>query len=166
MKIVWIFVLSCIYIAITILVGYERNWWVSTLGFATGLLYRYKDSFWVKLFQNKYWKAGFMPICCLLIFIITLSSIELFLSLAYIFIPLVVVVLISYYVFPKNRLFIFLGNISYEVYLIHGAVLFLLRGNLIYIHPSYLYVFCVYLLTIILAYLFNLSIRKFSMKVL
>lgn len=48
----------------------------------------------------------------------------------------------------EGRLLKFIGNISYEIYLLHMAVLLLFRSRLLYLHNDYFYI-CVYTLVLI-----------------
>ena len=67
----------------------------------------------------------------------------------------------NYFILEKVRLndkvFTFLGNISFEIYLYHGLVMYLLR---FYCRIDYLYVILVIGLSIILAKLMNIANNK------
>jgi len=53
-----------------------------------------------------------------------------------------------------------LGNISFEIYLYHGLVMYLLRNPRFYCRIDYLYVILVIGLSIILAKLMNIANNK------
>lgn len=152
--------LSCLYILIAILIGYDRCWWVSTLGFVTGLFYRYYELYLVRIFRSKIYRLLFMPICSLAIYLLSGSPVEFVLSVAYVLIPSLVIVLINYLKFRKNLLLSFFGDISYEIYLCQGVCFVLLRGHTIYIASDYVYAFMVYFVTVFLAYSLHLFILK------
>ena len=85
-----------------------------------------------------------VTICGLAIYLLSGSPVEFVLSVAYVLIPLLVIVLINYLKFRKNLLLSFFGDISYEIYLCQGVCFVLLRGHTIYIASDYVYAFMVY----------------------
>ena len=60
----------------------------------------------------------------------------------------------------NDKVFTFLGNISFEIYLYHGLVMYLLRNPRFYCRIDYLYVILVIGLSIILAKLMNIANNK------
>ena len=60
----------------------------------------------------------------------------------------------------NDTVFTFLGNISFEIYLYHGLVMYLLRNPRFYCRIDYLYVILVIGLSIILAKLMNIANNK------
>lgn len=60
----------------------------------------------------------------------------------------------------NDKVFTFLGNISFEIYLYHGLVMYLLRNPCFYCRIDYLYVILVIGLSIILAKLMNIANNK------
>ncbi len=59
-----------------------------------------------------------------------------------------------------DKLFTFLGNISFEIYLYHGLVMYLLRNPCFYCRIDYIYAVLVIGLSIILAKLMNIANNK------
>lgn len=60
----------------------------------------------------------------------------------------------------NDKVFTFLGNISFEIYLYHGLVMYLLRNPRFYCRVDYLYAILVIGLSIILAKLMNIANNK------
>lgn len=60
----------------------------------------------------------------------------------------------------NDKVFTFLGNISFEIYLYHGLVMYLLRNPCFYCRVDYLYAILVIGLSIILAKLMNIANNK------
>ena len=60
----------------------------------------------------------------------------------------------------NDKVFTFLGNISFEIYLYHGLVMYLLRNPRFYCRVDYLYAILVIELSIILAKLMNIANNK------
>jgi len=141
--------------------GFDRAWWVSNLAFPFGMVYRLNEEKIIQISRTKIGNIVFVPSALLLAGLFAFLKIEILYVFSYVFIVLAVIVLLSYSGLPDGRLFNFLGKVSYETYLIHGAVYYLLRGNHIFIENSYIYLMCTILLTLLLAYIFN----KFFSKV-
>lgn len=151
-----IFLLSLLFITYTIYFNFTRAWWVTTLSFVTGVFYAiYRD----KLFPIIK-KANTIVIFTFIILGIIASKIEFLLLIPYTFIPLIVVALLSYVQLPLNNVFFnTLGSISYEIYLLHGIFIDLLRGKSIFIYSDYLYASLVFILSILSAFLFNYILK-------
>ena len=160
-RLFWCFVLSSAYLLTTMWVGYDRCWWVTTYAFFSGLLYRYKEPFFITLFRKRIWLIGFVPASCFLLYILTRFRIELLLPMAYIIIPLMVITLLSHFKFPQNRVLAFLGNISYEIYLLHGIYIVLLRSDRVNVSSDCVYMFLIYSLTILSAWGLNKGMSYF-----
>ena len=60
----------------------------------------------------------------------------------------------------NDKVFTFLGNISFEIYLYHGLVMYLLRNSCYYCRIDYIYAILVIGLSIILAKLMNVANNK------
>lgn len=154
-KIITVAILTVICIFVMIQIGYDRCWWVSNLAFPAGLLYRYKENILIPFFREKWVKLLFVPLSCISLFLLVKSGIDYLFTLAYIVIPILVVVLISYWKMPQNRTLKFLGDISYEVYLLQGIAIYMLRGQHVHIDSAILYIIGVYVLTILLAFILH-----------
>ena len=151
-KMVYVLLLTIIGMIIMSNMHYERHWWISSLAFPTGMFYAYKESSCNNMLRQRKWRIFFMPIVCMLILIIVLLKIEALFTIVYILIPLLVINLISYVGRKQNKIMMFLGLISYEIYLFHGVSIHLLRGKHIYIESDYLFVLLVYVCTILFSY--------------
>lgn len=60
----------------------------------------------------------------------------------------------------NDRIFNFLGNISFEIYLYHGMVMYLLRNQYCYLKWDFIYAILVIVFSIILAKLMNIANQK------
>ncbi|AJW64747.1 Acyltransferase family protein [Elizabethkingia miricola] len=154
-KILLMFILTFGVTVVLWKINYDRAWWVSNLAFPLGMLYQYKEKVIISMSRTKFGNLLLVPLCCLVAFLTAILKVELLYSFAYIFIALMVIVLISYVKMPQSRPFTFLGKISYETYLVHGAVLTLLRGKHVYITNGYLYLFTAIIITVCISYILN-----------
>ncbi len=71
--------------------------------------------------------------------------------------PLLIVFTIYFYGFKTNKLLNFVGNISYEIYIVHGIFVIFLQK---YINNPLLYLIAIYATTITVAWLLNISTNK------
>lgn len=140
--------------------NFERSWWVSVLGFPMGFIFcSYQAKFWT--FVN----TDLNKILFILFFLaigagLALMKIEILYIFVYAIIPVIVITFISLFEIPRQKYLIFLGAISFEMYLLHGMWIFLLRGQMIQLHSDYTYVFAVFLLTLVTAYLLKLVLAS------
>ncbi len=139
--------------------GYGREWWICALAFPTGMYYKLWEDKLLKLTKQRKWPLLIVPSICLLLLLIVKSKIELLFPLAYIIIPIALVYLVSF-ISLRNKVLLFLGGISYEIYLLHGAWMFLLRGKTIHLDNDYIFSISVVLFSIISAYIFNKLAKK------
>lgn len=141
---------------------YDRAWWVSVLGFPSGILYvYYQEEIAVRLkgISRKFLGIIFLLGVCACLIITKSEWLYLF---VYALIPVITLLLISCFDVPKFKSLIFLGDISYEIYLVHGACIVLLRGEHIYIRSGALYIIIVFLITIVTSFFLKsfLSTKK------
>ncbi len=151
-KIIYVLVLTIIGMIIMSSIHYGRHWWVSSLAFPAGMVYAFKESSWNSILKQKKWRFLFMPVICVVILIVVMSKVEALFTIVYILIPLLVVYLISYVGGNRNKIMMFLGSISYEIYLFHGVSMYILRGKHIYVESDYLFVLLVCVCTILFSY--------------
>ncbi len=166
--------------ATCISLGYERAWWVTNLAFLSGTLYA---RFEKQIFSFAYTWFG-IGLFSLIVLALLWLNVEFLLSLTYLFIPIVAIVLLHRLGYVKwienayqgtsqtlssldrgvKKVFNFLSSISYELYLVHGMMIVLLRGKHIYIASDYIFMLSVFVGAIALAYvlhqLFNLRLTK------
>ncbi|MEI5985198.1 MULTISPECIES: acyltransferase family protein [Sphingobacterium] len=154
-KIISMFSISLIISYLLYQKGFDRAWWVSNLAFPFGMLFQAQESRLIGWSRTKFGNILFVPICLGLAFIFAFFKIEFLYIFSYVFIVLAVVILLSYSGLSKGSIFNFLGKISYETYLIHGVLYFILRGNHIFIQNNWLYLGVSILSTIFLATLFH-----------
>lgn len=143
---------SCAYVLLCMTMHFERAWWITTAAFVSGVVYAYKKEELLSFFRRK---TVFASVCFLIIVVIY-SKVVVLLLFPYLFIPILIITILSYTGFPaNNKILIFLGNISYEIYLLHGVFIVLLRGKHIYIHSDYVYAVAVFVATILGSVMFR-----------
>lgn len=141
---------------------------MTTLGFASGALYAiYEGRWWSWL--RRYWVMGLGAL--VIIGIMALGVVEL-LPLAYLFIPLLSVAVLNRFGYtawidnvstlpaPYRRVSLavqgvlrLLSEISYELYLVHGILILVMRHLPIYTTAPYLYALVVLGCSIVVAWL-------------
>ncbi len=139
----WLLGLSLLSMAWAYMLGYERAWWVTTLGFWAGSVYaRWELAIYATI--CKWWG---LAIALALVLGIIWIGIEALLPLAYIFIPIVIVRLLGLLRYTTwidskqpagwmplwldrglRAILAWLSEISYELYLVHGIVIVALHG--------------------------------------
>jgi len=127
-------------------------WYISALSINIGLAWKY----WEHSIKN-FVKNYFISIACVVAFI-SVCSIYLYhigmVWLEFFFVPLFPVLLILlYYYFPPllKKAVCYLGVISYEIYLLQGVPLVLLRGKHIHIASEPVYIISTLAVVILLA---------------
>lgn len=140
---VWLLALSLLSMAWAYVLGYERAWWVTTLGFWAGSVYaRWEEQIYTVI--SKWW--GLLIALGLVAGIIRLGIEEL-LPLTYLVIPIAIVRLLALTRYTAwidsgrparwmpqwldrglRAVLGFLSLISYELYLVHGLMIILLHG--------------------------------------
>ena len=66
---------------------------------------------------------------------------------------------------PYNRALMFLGSVSYELYLVHELFILLLRGKHIYIASDTLWIAAVLICSLIAAYLFKCMLAPLKVRI-
>ncbi len=163
-----------------------NNWWVnSCFSFFIGVYWAsYKDKYIKKLKNNKK-----VIICSIIIALLSailvgiqfltsgysMSQIKEFkgfvdyimkspISIIFMNIICISLMMILFRILKKvnlnDRLFNFLGNISFEIYLYHGIVMYLLRNQYCYLKWDFIYAILVIVFSIILAKLMNIVNQK------
>lgn len=161
------------YIVVAYLIGLGGWWFYSSFGFVLGMLWKANEGRIYSFIKNKFllfWAiflcGFFVGYCLRLINSKTIQSpmiynIALLLASAA-FTGMIFTVLKRIDI--SNRIWTFLGSISFEIYLIHELVYSILRSNSlgIYISNDLLYVTLVLVISVIAAFGFNLFIKKIS----
>lgn len=66
-----------------------------------------------------------------------------------------IIIVISDRISKRKNIFTSLGEISYELYLIHGLVILMLRNTKWHLNPSWLMILCTLVLSVIIAYIWH-----------
>lgn len=154
-----VFVLVAILCCFFVISGYGSNWYISTFSFPLGLLYASIESK-LKIFLNK--KRSNLVFFSIL----PLIPFPLYFTIYYLYDSIILYPLIclttplvlpvsEYYLNPINiHILRWLGGISFEIYLIHGAIIKIVAP----INNSMsllMFSFLLFTITIILAFFFN-----------
>jgi peptidoglycan/LPS O-acetylase OafA/YrhL len=154
-SLVLMWLLSIAYMVIIKYIGWGDWWWISTLALNVGMTYSYFE-------PSIKEKIGKHPLLSCIVAIALLAALFAFTyfdlaknfisgfpsySLAFWLLPLFVIFAIYYIGMPQGRLFMFLGNISYELYIVHGAFVWLMP----YSGSNFLFLFCIYAVSILVA---------------
>jgi peptidoglycan/LPS O-acetylase OafA/YrhL len=138
------------------LLGWTDRWWVSTFAFNAGLLWKYNENAILTFLQKKRY-ALFSSILLPLVFLVGwrgTASAPLY--------PMCILIIFSLINIPNIKLFSYLGAISYEIYLLQGIPMILLRGNHIHIQSDYVFILLTLIITIVLAAILHYSITYFQ----
>lgn len=140
-----------LYIVLTVLLSYERCWYISALAFPLGIFYcKYEER--ICALWNvpvKYYVT--VPLCLLLTSVCVISKNEFCYLFAYMFIPIIIVCLCAK-IQIHNRNMQWISNVSYEIYLCQGVSMTLLRGNYLFVKSDFLYIIATFVLTLFMAY--------------
>lgn len=160
LKITLSFLLVTTYIVITKeVLGYERAWWVSSLAFPMGLFFKYKEEY-INQFLNSKIKHLLSIIILLVSCLFLISFREEWLYIViYSLLPLLLMFFINLIPLPNFKLIVFLGGFSFEIYLLHGIWIDLLRGNTIYLNSDYIYILFIFILTVSSSYFLSKTLN-------
>lgn len=157
-----LFLGSLLFMGICIALDYGREWWMTTLAFASGSLYAQQEQ---KIYSwiSRWWVLlGAIGLVVALL----LYNQPYVLTLSYVVIPVVFIRLAHLSGYARwiespatsalsrtiRHILNFLGDISYELYLIHGVMIIWLRSSIVFISDSYLYSLSVVLSSIVVAW--------------
>lgn len=133
------------------IINFGSWWYVSCLAFPLGLLWKnYERSIHSAVFQNFR-----VVIVCLLSILLLIPMLGMNHFGSMLLFPLFIYIFTCYIYFPENKLFLFLGKISYEIYLVQGIAILFLRGKHIYIENNYVYIIISIITTIAFAMFLN-----------
>lgn len=135
-------------------------WWrISSLAFNLGVFWRYKEDILMEYLAKYKLVLVIVPVFMLLLYISLPSYFswgENPVSYAFcLFFPVIIVFLTYRWGRYRNKYLSFLGDISYEIYILQGVFIYILRGNHIYISSQIVYVISVLVSTVIVAYLLH-----------
>lgn len=162
-----LYVWALLFAALTIKLGYARNWWICSLAFPTGVSFaRHEEEIYA--FCEKSF-LRFAAILCL-----ASASFALFYGFGneylwpfcYAFSSITGALLIARLPLEKiqGRAFTLTAAISYEIFLCHGIAMPFLRGGRIWLKSDWLYGLGVYLLTFLLAGLVHTGSQALAKK--
>ncbi len=124
---------------------YERAWWVCSFAFLAGVVYaQYGTN--IRSVTRK-WYVSLSLLLSVFVIYIFRERFEWLLILPHCILPLLVVVWLKVGS-GTQRAFAWLAEHSYEIYLLHGVAIVLLRGNTIYISSDYIFAASVLLTTL------------------
>lgn len=160
-------VLVLVYMVLAYKVGYNKIWFYSVVAFPAGLYYSDYEARISSMLKSR-WVLGFVSFLLICILAFTISVHQTITDYIYIAaLPLVIFMLLSRTDIQNlnSSVVTFLSKISFEVYLLQGFSMALLRNNRLFIQSDLLYVLGVYTITIVTAYLLNRIIRAINNKI-
>ena len=126
--------------------GWSYYWWISTWAFPVGVLYAKHENTVINVLKRHQIviPLAFMGLYSGIYLSVVLGGMMSLLEFAHALLPIVVVIAVCLYPLPRWKWLVFVGDVSYEIYLAHG-VLFCVLIHLRF--PVALAAICVYLLT-------------------
>lgn len=136
--------------------GFDRCWYVSILAFPTGVMYsKYEYRLISVIYSNKIIYSLFIFILMATVGIIYKLKNELIYTLAYVFIPVIIIAITSNTRtnFIKSPFIKSISKISYCIYLCQVLVMKLFRSDLVFVENDYIYCIIVIICILPIAYL-------------
>lgn len=160
--------LLCLFVVFCAQNGWHRNWWATPLAFLMGQIYYTYEQKIIGLiagikmyiFCNVVLSAFFASLFVLGIVIGSHVST----AIVYSTLPVWVVICLTHIdlrTLAKNRIILFFGSISFEIYLLHGIIMDFLRDNTVFRQTVFL--FATVALTVISAYVFRKIVSYIKM---
>lgn len=151
------------YNLITYKLGLANSWWLSNYCFVLGIFMSKENNFISGNFLRKYKLSNAGGIILLLLSLdyvfVMQRSMETYSSIIIVQLSITLFALLIYFFLRKNELkskvFEFIGDNSYEIYLFQGIPLLLLRSKIIYIQGNFKYTTLCIILSIILGFIFS-----------
>lgn len=159
--------LVIVYMVLAYGAGYNKIWFYSVVAFPAGLYYAEYETRISSLLKSR-WILGFVSFFVICILAFTISVHQTITDYIYITaLPLVIFMLLSRTDIQNlnTSVVTFLSRISFEVYLLQGFSMALLRNSKVFIQSDLLYVLGVYAITIVTAYLVNSIVRAINNKI-
>lgn len=126
-----------ILVIFTSIMDFMRNWWATPLAFSAGVMYcHFESRIRLLISGRKNFIYSNLVYFCLFGGLIVGSAffkLKLTTILAYSLLPLLVInniIRLNVTQFVKNRILFFLSNISFEIYLIHGIIIYFLKNTM------------------------------------
>ena len=158
---------TIVWMAATILAGYDWCWWICSLSFPSGAFFAHKEKEIYAFCEEKpYRYYALLGLMSILFVALYLPRNPYLWTLCYILIPTIVALLVAR--LPLGRfhgpVITFISGISYEIYLCQGIPMELFRDS-IPISSPLLFIAAVYALTILLAFAVNKLSDLISSKI-
>ena len=158
---------TLVWMAVTILAGYDWCWWICSLSFPSGAFFAYKEKeIYTFCEARPYRYYALLGVLSILFVALYLPRNPYVWTLCYILIPTIVALIVAR--LPIGRLhgpvILFIAGISYEIYLCHGIPMELFRDRLP-IESPLLFILAVYALTIVLAFTVHKASTLISKKI-
>ncbi len=135
---------NILYICFTMAMDYPPCWYVSSLGFSFGVVYRKYEYVFLSLY-NMRWLYGLLQIGCMFaigcLFALhnPVAKIMMYIPICLMLVGLLSKIRIED--IGKYKVIVFLSGLSYEIYLLHGVAMQMLRGGVCVC--NFRYEFCV-----------------------
>ena len=151
-----------VYNMLTYRYGLIYSWWLSNFAFVLGILIAF-DFKTINKFIKKYYKIIFSM--TFILFLLTLdyqfilgkefnTNFNIFIAqLCITLFPFLIYLFLQKFEF-NSKILRFIGKYSYEIYLVQGIPLLLLRSKYIYVNDDFLYTFMCILISIIVGIIF------------
>ncbi len=152
--------LSFVLIFVLICLDFRSWWWKDLICFNFGMSISFHEEYLRRLLLNK---KMLLVLGGLLLFVLNLPELinissNFLLPIRVFLLPIFVWQLVCYTKYTWNSILKWLGNISYEIYLVHTAILIYLYNTLGI--NSFLLIILTYTFTIISALLLNICVKK------
>jgi peptidoglycan/LPS O-acetylase OafA/YrhL len=148
------------YTAAFCLTGQGRGWWYTGFAFLAGMFFRLHEARLQSFYHQHICHILLPPVACAIIWALFQTHLAVLPVLAFVLIPTLLALLLSHFDLTRSAPLRFLGNISYEIYLMHGVWIVLLRGESVYINSTAIYVAAVFAATVASAWVLHLVSRR------
>lgn len=136
-RFIFSFAMLCPFVVFCAYSGWHRNWWATPMAFLMGgvIYYPLEDKINnLNTGLNRYLKINIVLLCCYLTLLVLGMKIgsRITTTIVYSSLPIWIIICLTHIDFrnlAKNRILLFLGNISFEIYLLHGIIMEFLRNN-------------------------------------
>jgi len=134
--------------------NYDRCWYISALGFPTGILVGKYEGKTIKRLKGSIGYYCVVPISLVVIALCVYAKMEIPYMLVYILIPIIFATLLFKVKFEnliRLKIIRYLSGISFEIYLSQGISMCILRGSFLNLKSDYLYVILTLFFTLVIA---------------
>lgn len=134
--------------------NYDRCWYISALGFPTGIIVGQYENKIVKYLNDSFGYYCVIPISLAITALCVYIKMETAYMFVYILIPIMFVFLLFKVKFDylmRFKIIRYLSNISFEIYLSQGISMCILRGSFLNLKSDYLYLMLSLVFTLVIA---------------